>query len=179
MKLPRKAFSLPVLDSTPFHEASSIGLARGQEAPVFVAETLNGEKVTLATYSGQSILFLFFAPSDFCRETIAECVALLPKAAAASVTIVFVSSTGLQPTFSFVNELCIRPPVLIAPRASNPFLCDYNISDLPSYCLINPQGKIQSMGGIGKGWNEWKTLVESWVRSESSVIDDKPVGIYD
>lgn len=172
MKLPRKAFSLPSPDSPFFHEVSSVVLVVGQDAPSFTAQSLSGEKVTLATYSKRAVIFVFFAPSDFCREALSECASLVSKAAAAGITMVFVSSTGIQPTRPFVDKLFIEATVLVAPRLSNSFLHDYNISGIPAYCLVNTQGKVQSVGGIGKGWSEWKTLVESWTRSEFPIIDD-------
>ena len=168
LKLPRKAlYPPPHLDSS--QNPPTIGLAAGQDAPPFTAQTLNRETVTLATYSGRAVAFLFFAPSEFCRKVISLYADLGSKAAESGVTIIFVSSTGVQATRPFVEELHINAPVLFAPRASNHFLRDYNVTGTPAYCLVNAQGKVQSSGYVNLGWGEWRALVESWVGQEFSV----------
>jgi len=174
LKLPRKALSPPPSVSLPETFVPIIGLPAGQDAPPFVAQTLHGETVTHATYSGRAVMYLFISPSNHCRRVIPMYAALAPKAAEAGVTLVFVSSTGIQATRPFVDELRISVSVLVAPRASNPFLRDYNISVTPAYCFVNEQGKIQSAGDPTMRGGEWKTLAESWVRHEISVPNDLP-----
>ena len=45
------------------------GLEAGERAPDFTAETLDGEAVTLATYAGRDVAFLFMSPfCGPCRE---------------------------------------------------------------------------------------------------------------
>jgi signal peptidase I len=146
MKLPRKDFSAPSFGSLPQKFVPTIGLLAGQDAPPFAAQTLHDEVVTLDNYKGRAVIFLFIAPSDHCRQVIPIYAALAPKAAEVGITMVFVSSTGIQPTRPFVEELHISLPVLIAPRASNSFLREYNISGTPAYCSVNEQGRIQSAG---------------------------------
>lgn len=173
MKLPRKSSSPPLSEPLPFHEIPPIGLPAGQDAPPFTAQTLNGETVTLTTYSGRAVVFLFFAPSHHCRQALSTCAILAPKAKAAGVNIVCVSSTGLEPTRPFVKELHLSLPVLVAPRALDPFLLDYNIAGTPAYCFINEQGKVRSAGSLSSLIrSELKELAASWVRQKMIVPDE-------
>ena len=173
MKLLRKSSSPPLSEPLPFHEIPPIGLPAGQDAPPFTAQTLNGETVTLATYSGRTVVFLFFAPSYHCRQTLSTCAILAAKGKVAGVSIVCVSSTGLEPTRPFVEELHLGLPVLIAPRARNPFLLDYNIAGTPAYCFINRQGKVQSAGSLSSlSKGELKELTASWFRQKMTIPDE-------
>ena len=170
MKLPRKAAPSSLSQPLPFHDIPSIGLPAGQDAPPFTAQTLNGETVTLTTYSARAVVFLFFAPSYHCRQALSACATLAQKRAAAGVSIVCVSSTGPEPTRPFVEELQLSLPILVAPRSRNPFLLDYNIAGTPAYCFINEQGKVQSAGSLSNlSRSEWKELAASWVRQEMTV----------
>ena len=172
MKLPRKSLPYSLSGPPPETGIPSIGLPMGQTAPPFAAQTLSDETVTLTSYSGQAIIFLFIAPADHCRKAVSVCTNLAPRASRAGITMVFVSATGIQPTRPFADELHISIPILVAPRASNSFLNDYNISGTPAYCFINKQGKVQSSGFLSMRWGEWKSLVDSWGGHEPSIPDD-------
>lgn len=167
MKLPRKALSPP--PTPPLQLVHTNGITAGQSAPPFAAQTLSGETVTFDTYGGRAVVFLFIAPSDMCRRVIPVYAAIDPKAAEAGVTIIFVSSTGIQVTRSFVDELNISIPIIVAPRASNPFLHDYNVFGTPFYCFVNEQGKVQSAGYPNLERGEWKVLTESWTKNHAAV----------
>lgn len=173
MKLPRNSSSPRLSELLPFYEIPPIGLPAGQDAPHFTAQTLNGETVTLTSYSGRAVVFLFFAPSYHCRQALSTCAILAPKVEAGGVSIVCVSSTGLEPTRPFVKELHLSLPVLVAPRARNPFLLDYNIAGTPAYCFINEQGKVQLAGSLSSlSRSELKELAASWVRQKMTVPDE-------
>jgi signal peptidase I len=169
MKLPRRTSFSP--SSGKRHQVLShpLGLSAGQDAPPFMAQTLDEDVVTFATFSGQAVVFVFFAPSHFWHDELSFCLTLAPKAKEAGIVMVFVSCTGVQPTRPFIDDLQISVPILVAPRASNPFLKDYHISATPAYCFVNQLGKVQSAGPLSRKWGAWKTLVESWV----SLEDDK------
>jgi hypothetical protein len=72
---------------------------------------------------------------------------------------------SVKTTRTFVRELHIQLPVLVAPRTNNAFFRDYNVVGTPFYCLVDEHGKIQAMGypdlNVSRG--VWKMLVESWI----------------
>lgn len=172
-KLPRKV--APSLSSGAMLQAfrSPLELPIGQGAPAFVAQTLQGESVTLATYKGRSVVFVFFAPSNSCCNAITLCLSLAPKAAEIGITLILVSCTGDGPTRLFVDEFGISLPVLVAPRSSNRFLKEYHVSSTPAYCFINEQAIVQSGGPLNMRWGPWKELAESWAGRELSIPNDE------
>lgn len=110
------------------------GLKEGQPAPDFTAETLNGQKITLATYAQREVAFVFIEPTcGPCREALPSYEVLGPKAAQSGVDLVLVSMAHAEQTQRFVNEFDIQLPVLVAPRESNTFMQGYKLSTAPSY----------------------------------------------
>lgn len=143
------------------------GLKAGQQAPAFSAETLGGQVVTLATYTGRAVVFLFVSPTcKPCREAMPTYEALGAKASRAGVELVLVSIVDAEQTRLFAEEFALHLPVLVAPRESNPFMQDYLLSDTPSYCFIDQQGVVQSTGIPSPHLKKWKQLVEAWEAQE-------------
>lgn len=137
----------------------------GSKAPDFSAQTLEGETVTLATYAGRSAAFVFISTHcQPCRDILPEIEKLGPVAAQAGVEIALVSKDPPEATRTFIDDLQIHLPVLIAPSDSNPFTREYKANITPSYCLIDIQGKVQSAGHPQSP--EWKALAESWSRKD-------------
>lgn len=172
MKLPRKAYCLPPSQPLLSEEMLTCGLPTGSVAPPFVAQTLNEETVTLATYRGQAVIFIFIEPSSHYQTTILLCTNLALKAAEAGVMMIFVSNATAELTRLFVNEITMSLPILVAPGKSNPFLRDYNISGTPAYCFINQQGEIQSSEFLNTRQEGWRSLVEAWTGCEVSLSED-------
>lgn len=141
----------------------------GQLAPDFKAETLQGEVVTLSTYTGRPTAFIFVSPRcGPCIEALPSYITLHPIAERANIQFVMVSVGDTEETRTFVDEFDISIPLLLAPVVSNDFLKDYNFSGTPYYCFIDAQGKVQSAGYPSlEDWSEWKTLTESWKTGES------------
>src|SRR5258706_10943407 len=73
-------------------DQTKVGLKEGEIAPDFMAETLSGEKVTLAMYAQREVVFIFIAPTCRpCLEALPRYNALGMKAAQSGVEIVLVS----------------------------------------------------------------------------------------
>lgn len=141
------------------------GLAQESEAPDFHAEMLTGQQVDLATYthSEQSTLLLFISTHcDPCHKVLTMLKELGPGAFPPGVRPVVVSGDEHEPSEALVEELQLPWPVLIAPRATNSFFTDYNISATPSYCLFDAEGKVQSSGIASIQREAWKALIHSW-----------------
>ena len=145
------------------HNGPVSGLKPGRPAPDFAAATLSGTPVTLAEYAGRAVAFLFVGTHcPPCRRSLPSYEALAPKAARAGVELVLVSTDEAESTRSFVTELDVQMPILVAPQASNPFMRDYQASGTPSFCLIDAQGTVQAAGYPSLEWGEWKALSASW-----------------
>src|SRR5688572_13929556 len=70
-------------------------LELGQPAPDFSAETLDGSQVSLTSYIGRNVAFVFISPScGPCREEMPVLNALQPKAKRAGVELVLVSDSS-------------------------------------------------------------------------------------
>lgn len=150
-------------------EVRKVGLEEGQLAPAFTAETLSGETVTLSTYARRTVAFIFISPH--CQP----CIAQLPRidvaalnAAEIGVEVVLVSDAGVVETRALAAEHNIKAPILVAPRKSNPFLNDYKATSVPSYCVVDVRGEVQSAGHFSMEGNELKKLVESQESNEMS-----------
>jgi peroxiredoxin len=148
-------------------------LKPGEPAPDFTAETLSGEKVTLASYSGHQTAFIFISPTcGPCRIAIPRYESLIPKARQFNTELVLVSIVDSNETKAFVEELDVSMPILVAPRTTNSFQVDYKLSSTPSYCLIDEYGKVKSSGYPSfEGAGAWKELVEPWMPG-SKLADD-------
>lgn len=157
LKLPRKS-SQPPLPAPLVKQ----GLPVGQVAPPFTVQTLHGETVTLSHYQGQNVLFLFIAAGKLIRIHLPSYLALAPGAAAQQTSIVLISISDRHLTQALVEELQIPLPVLIAPADNNPFLGDYHLSSIPSYCLVNREGKVQSSGGAIASSRAWRSLLANF-----------------
>jgi peroxiredoxin len=164
MKLPRKAPQLS-------EETLTYGLPAGSVAPPFVAQTLQEEMVTLATYSGKAVVFIIVGVSSFYRTAVLSCIHLASRAAEAGVMMVFVSVATAERTRLFVNEVHVRMPLLVVPDQGHSFLRDYNISGTPAYCFIDQYDVIQATGFLDVGEEGWRSLVETWTGEVSSAED--------
>lgn len=150
-------------DSRGVGEAHPAGLKPGQQAPDFTAQTLQGEPVTLDTYAGQGVAFIFFSTNcNPCKEALPRLEALRPGAQRAGVELVVVSTQEASKTQAFVDEMHVRLPVLVAPHPANPFMKDYNLNATPSYSLVDAAGIVQSAGHLSFQSGEWKALSEQW-----------------
>lgn len=139
------------------------GLAPGEVAPPFTAQTLDGKTVTLTSYIGQPTAFLFITTTcGPCRDGVPRYEALYQKAAQSGVQLVLVSFDKLLQTQTFVDEFNIRMPVVVAPHDTNSFMEDYKVPGTPTYCLIDQAGNVVHAGFPDFNGGPWKDLVEVW-----------------
>jgi peroxiredoxin len=119
----------------------------GQLAPAFTAQTLHGETVTLSSYAGRGVTFIFTSPHcKPCREELPRIEALQPRADQAGIQLVLVSDADETETRSFAEEMGLELAILIAPRERMSFLADYKAIATPSYCLLDAEGKVWAAG---------------------------------
>ena len=151
------------------------GLKAGQTAPEFNAQTLNGEKVSLATYSGRKVAFLFSITwCSHCRKEAPTWDALANKAAHAGVELVLVNYGSLKATRAFVQKFCPHLPALAVSRDNRSLFKDFNVNRTPAYCLIDEQGIVQAAGDQDTDEGAWEKLIESWTQlSATHPLDAK------
>lgn len=131
----------------------------GQPAPDFTAETLKGSPVTMASYVGRKVGFIFLSPGcSPCREAIPTLEALGPQAKRYGVMLTLVITSDRERAQEFVREFDIRLPTLIT-SAEGKFTLDYKIGGTPFYCLINGLGHVEATGFFDKAW--W-ALTDRW-----------------
>ena len=147
-----------------------LGLKPGTRAPDFTAETLGGEVVSMASYSGRAVTFLFIGPRcGPCREALPYYEALGPFARQAGVELVLVSNEDAAATQALVDEFKITLPVLVAPQDRSSFLQEYKATGTPGYCMVNADGIVQSAGYPSLERGEWKQLTDEWKQSQPRV----------
>lgn len=137
-------------------------------APDFEAETLTGEKVTLNTYNGRAVAFIFIEPHcGPCRQAIPTLEVLGPLAKKNfDIDLVIVSESTNADARRLIKELNMELPVIIAPRKKSDFGKDYNPGGInPYYCYIDKLGNVQARDPLGKG--EWPRLQRMWASEKT------------
>lgn len=146
-----------------------IGLKAGELAPDFTAPTVRGETVTLSTYTGREVVFVFISAHCVpCHEVLPDLQQLGLKAARAGVELVLVSSNEMEETRTLAEQEYISLPILVAPRSASSLFEDYKATEVPSYCLVDEKGIVQSSGHPYQGFEAWKTLTASWAARDGS-----------
>jgi peroxiredoxin len=159
--------------NTQTQTARKTGLEAGQPAPNFTAITLSGEVVTRSTYAGRKTGLVFIGTHcGPCHEILPDLEALQPKAARASIEFTLVSIDSLDETRAFVEQHNVTLPVLVAPRATNSFMHDYQSDATPSYCFIDEQGIVQSAGYPSLYQGTWKAL-DNWATAATAVVSKR------
>lgn len=158
------------------HSSSSeiIGLETGQAAPDFSAQTLDGEKVTLSTYTGRKVAFIFISTTCApCRTLLPELQLLGPQSAQKGVDLILICGDSLEQTQNYVSEQGINLPVLVAPRATNSFMENYKAIATPSFCFIDEHGKIYIAGYPKIEQGEWPALADFWTNGGIPLLSER------
>lgn len=150
------------------------GLSRGDAAPDFSATTLQGETVTLGSYTGNgrlTALIVIEPDCAPCREGLPTYEALYPDARRSGVDLVLVSIGEIEATGELADDFKISMPLIVAPRSKNSFSSDYKVLGTPNYCLIDGDGKVVSAGHPFVQSGDWKTIMKNWmsIRSHDAV----------
>lgn len=145
--------------------AGSQAMEPGQAAPDFTAETLNGTTVSLGDLSDQPSLIVFMSPTcPPCRDSMPDYAHLAELAPSAGVRFLLVSDGAADPTRDVVTEFDVHCPVLVAPKDSNPFFKDWNITGTPQFVWIE-RGKVRSSGVTSRNLRVWTDVVRRFEES--------------
>lgn len=143
----------------------------GQPAPHFTAETLAGERMTLADFHDQAVALVFVSPGcGPCIDNLPNYKELSAKAMQSGVKFVLVSTAEIEETRAFVERYSVDLPVLVAPSERNSFMEDYHVNGTPGFSFINEAGIIEADGYPTLGFGHWKELAESWGNEVKEMI---------
>lgn len=148
-----------------YHQEANSGLNEetlevGAPAPDFEAEALDGSQVTLASYAKKAVALIFMSPNcGPCVEELPSLQALSTQAKAKGVELVLVNVDDSTDNQEFAAEKGITVPLLSAPMSTNTFAQAYKAAGTPFYCLINPEGQVESTGFFSP---EWDKLTQAW-----------------
>ncbi len=136
---------------------------QGEIAPSFEAENMAGELVTLDTFKGTPVAFIFLSPScPPCVEKIPDLNSYYSQGKANGMEMVIVNVDEHISAEAFARQHGVQPPVLWAPQVSNPFAHNYDADATPAFCLVDAAQRIQASGFLdSRYWTEQLTLMKS------------------
>lgn len=138
------------------------GLKAGTTAPDFTAQTLQGATRSLADYIGRAVVLIFLSPNcGPCRASLPMLQKTAVEASGDGVEFVLVSGGTLEDTQTWHQETTIQLPLLVATQDQNPFFKDYQINSTPSFCSLDPGGKVRGSGIVGMVFEEWRDVARS------------------
>ena len=143
-------------------DEEDVGLEKGEQAPDFIAETLDGQVVGLADFTRKAISLVFVSPTcSPCIRKLSKLNALRPQAEQAGVELLLVSTDGDRDKMTaLAKERNLTLPILFAPMDNNSFAEDYKALATPSFCSLSSEGRVNEAGAFGAKWE--KVFVNSW-----------------
>src|SRR5690554_1229217 len=125
--------------------SGEVGIKKGNVAPNFELETLNGEVVTLEDFHGEKIMLNFWA--TWCPPCRAEMPDMQKVYEDHDVTILAVNltqtETNLQTVETFVDDFGLTFPILLDTKTEVADL--YGIQPVPTSFLIDTEGRIANI----------------------------------
>lgn len=122
-------------------------LSKGDDAPAFTLNDLEGNPVSLGDFAGKKVVLVFWASwCPDCRAEIPELKEMFAKADPSKVAFVSISfdrDFDTLKSFAAENEL---PGVQLfdpAGKKESQVCADYHVKWIPSLYLVNPEGKIE------------------------------------
>lgn len=134
-------------------------LKKGQPAPSFDLETVNGLEVTLSSFKDRPILLIFFSlQCSACIQKLPEIQATGNLAEQIGMYLGLVIDINQSKARAFVREFEVTVPVFLASR-ENPVWSQYKVSGTPYYCLIDAQARVQETGTLD---SQLEMLAKVW-----------------
>jgi len=124
----------------------------GNVAPGFSLKSIEGKDFALgsALQRGPVVLAFFKVSCPVCKFTFPFLERIFKKYGGGDVNFVAVSQDNVSASRDFAHEFGVTCPVLID-EAGYPVSNAYHLTSVPTFFLINPDGKVQvSSAGFGK-----------------------------
>lgn len=138
----------------------------GSAAPEFVAETVEGSKVSMSTFADQAVAFVFIAPGCApCKMRLPGIKDSLGDAQRNGVKVVLVSTEDHESTRALAENEGIDSPLLVAPRAENSFMADYKVPGTPSYVLVSRDGTVKETDILDRDFGQ---VVAGWATTNAT-----------
>lgn len=148
------------LDAVDVHVNQGLGYLReiaslnvGQEAPPFQAETIQGEKLSLADQEGKIVILEFWATwCGPCKPEIPHLKSIDETYPNEKVQVIGISlDKDLTKLGEFIAKEEMKWPQIIQPEEWNGVIAEkYNVSGIPRSYIIGPDGKILAKDVRGK-----------------------------
>ncbi|MGP4066996.1 redoxin domain-containing protein [Halobacillus sp. B29] len=126
-------------------ENGRTGLEKGQEAPDFTLQTLEGEEVSLSDYRGEKVMINFWA--TWCPPCRAEMPDMERFYQNEDIVILAVNLTetesGLKEVQEFRDEFNLSFPILLDKKVE--VANKYQINPVPTSVFVDEDGKIDSV----------------------------------
>ncbi|MFS0654885.1 TlpA family protein disulfide reductase [Bacillus sp. 179-C3.3 HS] len=123
----------------------AIGLEKGDEAPDFQLETLDGQTVSLSDYRGKKVLVNFWATwCQPCRTEMPDLDAIRSENDQVEVLAVNLTTTekSVEHVRSFKDELKLSFPVLLDEKGIQ---ARYQVLSYPTTYILDEKGRILSV----------------------------------
>lgn len=132
-------------------------LAFGHEAPAFLAETLDGEAITLDSKNDHKSLLVFITVGCHpCEARLPEFENVYFKAKTQQVDMLLMSLSSPQATKLYAEKNHIKIPILVAKSQVE---IDYKIAGTPFYYFLDENQKVIQGGFLD---STWKEIVTNW-----------------
>lgn len=129
----------------PAEAAPDIGLEKGQQAPDFTLETLEGDKVSLSDYRGEKVMINFWA--TWCPPCRAEMPDMEEFHNNEDVQVLAVNLTETEASVDgvsdFAEEFELTFPILLDTDVA--VANDYEVNPVPTSIFVDEEGKIGSV----------------------------------
>lgn len=126
------------------------GLAKGEAAPNFSGQDLNGKPVQLSDYRGKPVMLTFWSPDCFaCRDELPAMKAIAAKKDSDMVFLTVVTHPTAAEVKAFVQKEGITFPVIMDEQAT--ITSQYKVHGEPFTYFIDPDGRVaQKVIGAGE-----------------------------
>ena len=134
-------------------------LKKGQIAPSFQVQTMDGLEVTLFSFRNHPVFLTFISLQCLaCMQKLPEIQSASSLANQAGIKPVLICDTDQNRALALTKEFALSIPMYIATR-DNPLWKQYKVGEVPFYCLIDEKGRVQDTGVLD---SDLETMVKIW-----------------
>jgi peroxiredoxin len=133
----------------------------GNLAPGFTLKSLDGKEFSLgsALQRGPTVLAFFKVSCPVCKFTFPFLERIFKQYGGSDVSFVGVSQDNVNASLDFAHEFGVTFPVLLD-DAGYPVSNAYGLTTVPTFFLINPDGKVQ-VSSVGFGKAELEAIADA------------------
>jgi peroxiredoxin len=142
-------------------------MERGRRPPDFSANLLDGSPSSLRDYTSRPTVFVFASPTCRpCLDSMPTYAHLAKVAPRVGAELVIVSDGERDETKRMLEQHGIDCRTIIAPRAANPLMQQWNVTGTPSFVHLE-KGVVRSSGPTSPNVRVWQQILK-WLDPEST-----------